>query len=337
MDQNNIYRIGIDKISLYNFSVDMGENVKKIIENKANCVKEKAIVEDEFFSIINSYVIYQNELGIGENLHSRITFNPNKLIYGSNVCNSNIPDLRIAMEKLNKILKEKGIKVDFSEAKIADIELNINMPVNFQNYYEIFMLFIKQFTHSKSISSIIDAEKVNDFKADESFYCPISKNLSFKIYDKTIEKKLNYPVTRMEYSFELTTYKYITEKYGLDNSLQTLLSNLQLPEKIFKERIQKDFTSKFDKYLLKRKELLEREYLAFKKSNELARKVGRKEERDVYKYLEQFWIFDYNFLNEIVVKHDKKHKGRELERIKKKYSMHNNLEKLEKVWDFIFN
>ena len=108
-------------------------------------------------------------------------------------------------------------------------------------------------------------------------------------------------------------------------------------EDIFKYRIKQDFIKKAFTYIEKNiKPILEREYLAFKKSSALARRTGRKTERNVYKYLEQFLIFDYSFLIEIIEKYDSKHKGREINRLKNKYIQHDNLKKFNHLLELIF-
>lgn len=129
----------------------------------------------------------------------------------------------------------------------------------------------------------------------------------------------------------------MVEKFGIDNSLESLIKNNQLLEEIFKYRIKQDFIKKAFAYIEKNiKPILEREYLAFKKSSALARRTGRKTERNVYKYLEQFWIFDYSFLIEIIEKYDSKHKGREINRVKDKYIQHDNLKKFNHLLELIF-
>lgn len=129
----------------------------------------------------------------------------------------------------------------------------------------------------------------------------------------------------------------MVEKFGIDNSLESLIKNNQLLEEIFKYRIKQDFIKKAFTYIEKNiKPILEREYLAFKKSSALARRTGRKIERNVYKYLEQFWIFDYSFLIEIIEKYDSKHKGREINRVKDKYIQHDNLKKFNHLLELIF-
>lgn len=337
LSENKIFRIGIDKISLYNFSIETEKRFKKLTDYKENSLKEKTIITDELFSIVNSYTVYQGEKEVEESFFNRITFNPNKILTGDNICNSTTLDLKEAIEKLTLMLKEKEIYIDFSDSRIADIEINLNVPIDFNEYSEVFMLFFKQINFSKAISAITDSERVKNFKIDESFFTRINKSVTFKVYSKDREKNLNASISRLEYFFETSSYKYISEKFGKDNSLATLLKNNDLIELIFRERLKKDFIKKAFNYIENRiKPVLEKEYLAFKKANILARSTGRKEERNIYRYLEEFWIFDYSFLIDIIGKYDSKHKGRETKKILEKYIQHNNLKKLNYLLELIF-
>ena len=90
---------------------------------------------------------------------------------------------------------------------------------------------------------------------------------------------------------ETSSYKYQCEKYGVDNSLSYLLSSENFIETLFRERLKKDFILKMFDYLEREvKPTLENKYKIFKQNNALARQTGRKEARDVYRYLEQYWI-----------------------------------------------
>ncbi|WP_294727683.1 phage/plasmid replication protein [uncultured Fusobacterium sp.] len=337
VDKKKIFRIGIDKISLYNFSIKTNKEFQKLIDNRGNCVKEKTIITDELFSIINSYTLFQEGEELQENIFNKIVFNPNKLLTGDNICNTTPDQLPKVIEKLTKLLKEKGVEIDFSEAKIADIEINLNVPVDFNDYSEVFTLFYKQLKKSKLISEISDSEKISEFRIDESYFSRLSRSVTFKIYSKDREKGLNFKVTRLEYYLESLAYKYAMSKYNLDSSLKDLIANPKVIEDIFRERVKKDFIIKSLKYIDNNvKPVLEREYIAFKKANALAKMTGRKEERNVYKYLEKFWIFDYSFLIELIEKHNIKNKGREIKRVLKKYIQHDNLKKLNYLLETIF-
>lgn len=335
---DKIFRIGIDKISLYNFKLNTDREFKKEVEYKDNSIKERTILENQFFSFVSSYVLYQTPQGVEESVYNRITFNPNKLLTGDNVSNCSSQDLLIAIDKLKSLLKLNGVEIDLSEAKIADIEINLNVPIELEEYKDVFLLIFEQFKYADVISELTHQKEYERKKEDKGFFSALSKSVTFKVYSKSKEKGLAFPVTRLEYFFEMSAYKYLVEeKYQLDNSLTTLISYPNLLENIFRHRARNDFAQKVFKYLEKtHKPLLEERYLAFKNSNKLAREKGRKEERDVYGYLEKFWIFDYSFLIEIVNEHDPKHKGRETQRIIKKYSQYKNLGKLNFLLEKIF-
>ena len=192
INHEKIFRYGIDKISLYNFSLHTEKNFKKLIEDKENVMKEKTIITDELFSIVNSYTLYQGEEGIEESYFNRITFNPNKILTGDNICNSTSEDLEKAIEKLTDILKEKDIYIDFSSAKVADIEINLNVSIDFNEYSEVFMLLFKQNEYSKLISALTNSNIVKELRIDESFFTRLSKSVRFKAYSKDREKIESY-------------------------------------------------------------------------------------------------------------------------------------------------
>lgn len=330
-------RIGIDKISIYDYECSINPKLKEVVE-RVNGVKEVASIKRELFSMTYNYTLTETDRGLSETCFNKLTFNPNKILRGNNIENSSIQELKEALEKLETLLEKEGIIVDFSNAKIADIEINLNLPINFNEYFEVFLLFAKQhLNYAKGIYSITNAERINEFKYDESLFIPLSKNTTFKIYSKDRESNLSYHLTRLEYCLETSSYKYQCEKYGADNSLNYLLSSKDFIETLFRERLKKDFIFKMLDYLEKEvKPILESKYKIFKQNNALARQTGRKEARDVYRYLEQYWIFDYTFLIDLVERYNSKNKGREIKRIREKYSKHNNLQKLNFILEIIF-
>ena len=330
-------RIGIDKISIYDYECSINPKLKEVVE-RANGVKEVASIKRELFSMTYNYTLTETDRGLSETCFNKLTFNPNKILRGNNIENSSIQELKEALEKLETLLEKESIIVDFSNAKVADIEINLNLPINFNEYFEVFLLFAKQhLNYAKGIYSITNAERINEFKYDESLFIPLSKNTTFKIYSKDRESNLPYYLTRLEYCLETSSYKYQCEKYGVDNSLNYLLSSKDFIETLFRERLKKDFIFKMFDYLEKEvKPILESKYKIFKQNNVLARQTGRKETRDVYRYLEQYWIFDYTFLIELVERYNSKNKGREIKRIREKYSKHNNLQKLNIILEIIF-
>lgn len=330
-------RIGIDKISIYDYECSINPKRKDIIERE-NTIKESASIKNELFTLSYNYTLIETSHGIQETSFNKLTFNPNKLLSGNNVKNSSVDELRQAIEILKSILKKEGIAINLDNAKIADIEININLPIDFDEYYEVFLLFAKQYWEkAQGIYKLTDEERVELFKRDESMFIPLTKNTAFKIYSKNRESNLSYPLTRIEYNLEVDPYKYQCIKNGITNSLEDLLKSNGFIESIFREKIKKDFILKMMKYLEKKiKPTLESKYKIFKQNNVLARQTGRKEARDVYRYLEQYWVFDYTFLIELVGKYNSKNKGREIKRIREKYSKHNNLQKLNFILEMIF-
>lgn len=330
-------RIGIDKISFYDYECSINPKLKDITERE-NTVKETASVKNELFTLSYNYTLIETNHGIQETCFNKLTFNPNKILRGNNVKNSSVDELRQAIETLKSILEKEGIMIDFTNAKIADIEININLPIDFNEYYQVFLLFAKQYWEkAQGTYKLTDEERIESFKKDESVFIPLTKNTTFKIYSKDRESKLSNSLTRIEYNFEFYPYKYQCIKNGITNSLKDLLRSEGFIENIFRERIKKDFILRMMKYLEKRiKPTLESKYKIFKQNNALARQTGRKEARDVYRYLEQYWIFDYTFLIELVEKYNSKNKGREIKRIKEKYSKHDNLQKLNYILEMIF-
>ncbi len=328
-------RIGIDKISFYDYECSINPRLKDIVE-KENGVKEVASIKRELFSMTYNYTLTETDGGLSETCFNKLTFNPNKILRGNNIQNSSIEDLKMALEELKNILERDGIIVDFTNAKIADIVLSFSLFS--EVIVEVFLLFAKQHINfAKGIYSITNANRISDFKYDESLFIPLSKNTTFKIYSKDRESNLPYKLTRLEYCLETSSYKYQCEKYGVDNSLSYLLSSENFIETLFRERLKKDFILKMFDYLEREvKPTLENKYKIFKQNNALARQTGRKEARDVYRYLEQYWIFDYTFLIELVEKYNSKNKGREIKRIREKYSKHNNLQKLNFILEIIF-
>lgn len=336
MDRNKIFRVGIDRLSLYNFKINKMCDGLVINTSNDTFSQESTHVKDELFSLDTSVRIFKN----GEVREFKtITFNPNKILHGQNVHNCR-EELIDALFELEKILNERGIEIDFTEAKINNIEINQNIGIDFKELNEVFLLFFSQKNNSKATFRNTDNIKFMQKLKSESFFY---KNTALKIraYDKTAEvndlEVLNFPVTRVEYMFERQTYSYFLKKLGQDNTLQTLIGNIELIDYMFIYYLKKDFIKKSVNFLNENlKKTLEVQYMNFKKNNKLARETNRKQKRNVYKFLEEFWIFDYKFVQEIVKKHDRKSFRREKERVERLLKKHNNLEKLINLVDIFF-
>lgn len=336
MKKEEIFRYGIDKISLFNLKINTCKKWKIQRDENDYRITEKQIISEELFSIISSYSIINNDGVLEERNFNYLTFNPNVILEGNNIRNSTTEDLKIAIEKLKLILKSKGIDVELSEAKIMEIEFNINLPIDFNKNRDVFHLFINQFNDPKFIGRFIKSEKISDTRSDESYFTKLNKTSTFIIYSKDTEANYHEKVTRLEYRLGNDTYRYLANIHGYSNSLEDLLNNKIIPQDFFQYRAKSDFMRKVFSYLDGTlKPLLEREYLNFKEINAFARKHNKKENRDVYKHLTQFNIFDYSYLIELVEKHNVKNKSREIQRILRKYKAYDNLKKMEYIMNFI--
>lgn len=337
MEENKIFRFGIDKIKLFNFDLKTDKKWKTQNIENGNAITEQMTIKDELFSIVSNYTITMVGNDYSENTFNHITFNPNKVLSGDNIRNSSTEDLKKVALKLTEILAKKEVYIDLTTAKISEIEFNINMPVNFEEYKKVFQLFIFQFRDSKFVGRFIRKEEEKESRADETYFAKINRTSEFLIYDKAKEAGVDQIVTRMEYRIGADSYRYNANLYGLTNSLEDLYHHPEIPELIFVDRAKRDFLQKSFQFLEANiKPVLEREYLNFKKNNHFARINGRKTRRNVYKHLTAYNIFDYSFLIELVKKHDNKNYKREKERIMRKYAHYNNIDKLNHITNFIF-
>ncbi|MDR1831593.1 MAG: hypothetical protein LBQ97_02525 [Fusobacteriaceae bacterium] len=336
MEIDKIFRFGIDKVKLFGFDMKTEKKWKiQSTENEDDYI-EKTVINDELFSIVSTYRLKSCGDTYEEIISNHIEFNPNRILSGNNVRNATTADLQEAVDILTEILAKKEVYVDFSDAKIKEIEFNVNLPVDFESYKRVFQLFIFQFREPKFIGRFIKKEKESEYRSDETYFTKINKKSSFLIYDKSKESDYPKEVTRMEYQFSYDTYRYNVNLYGLTNSLEDLLRHPEIPEKLFVDRAKKDFLQKAFQFLEENiKPILEREYLNFKKNNRFYKLNGRPQRRNVYKYLNQYNIFDYSFLIDLVQKHDAPHMQREKERIIRKYGHLNNVEKLNRVMNFL--
>ena len=99
-------RIGIDKISFYDYECSINPRLKDIVE-KENGVKEVASIKRELFSMTYNYTLTETDGGLSETCFNKLTFNPNKILRGNNIQNSSIEDLKTALEELKNILKRR--------------------------------------------------------------------------------------------------------------------------------------------------------------------------------------------------------------------------------------
>lgn len=337
MDKEKIFRIGIDRLSLYNFKIKKMCDGLVISSSNEEFKQETTHIKDELFSLDTSVRVFNT----GEVREFRsLTFNPNKILTGQNIQNSRVNELQSALIELEEILKTKGIEIDFTEAKINSIEINLNIQAEFKDYWEVFLLFFTQKTNSKTTARNTENTKLSEKLKSESFFYKNS-SMKIRIYDKTAEVNdpniLSIPITRVEYMFERQAYSYFLKKLGHDNTLDNLIKNIQLIDYMFFYYIKKDFLKKSVVYINDNiKRVLEVQYLAFKSANKLARETSRKQKRNVYRHLEDYWIFDKKFVVEIVKRHDRKNYHRESLIVKKTLNKHNNLDKFNFLVEHFF-
>lgn len=336
MNLDKILRIGIDKLVLS--GVDIETNKPSLIIQGANWVEEKVEIKEELFSIVKSTKLYDN----GEITESNyINLNPNRILYGHNIVNSRKEELIQAVDKLKYMLERKGINASFDKAKIAEIEINTNIKVKFEDYKEVLTLLFLRLPNLRKISNH------NKSKAYRRIFMDSTldggwQNHSVKAYDKRREVNnesiLNFDLLRVEWRLASSSYKYYVQKFSTDSTLQSLINNDSILDNIFRELCLKKLLEGAYKELEDNiYPQLEQTYINFKKASKEQIVRGKKPKRNVFKYLQDnCWIFDYSYLIEIVSNHDKKHKGREINRIKKNYFHLTNIDKLNYLVEFIY-
>lgn len=328
IDFEKVFRVGVDKITLHGFEIIQMDENKIFTQKNKDSTYTKVHIDDELFNLFSSIKVFDN----GEmRRFQNISFNPNKLLFGHNIHNSREIELKESIKKLDSILRNQNIILDFTNAKITDIEVNQNFDIYFADYYEVWLLFFSQLDDSKTTFGIKKSKKLEDKLKVESFYKDQGSH-KVRAYDKTQEVNKPYvftrKVSRVEFTFRGTTYAYFMKKLGIDNSLEELIKNMQHIDLMFLEFIQKNFFKNVAKFIQNEiKDVSELEYLMFKQKNKLAKATKRKQERNVYKYLDKFWVFDKSFIIEIIARHDKKHKSRETKRINKLLAHRDNLQK----------
>ena len=121
MEENKIFRFGIDKIKLFNFDLKTDKKWKTQNIENGNAITEQMTIKDELFSIVSNYTITMVGNDYSENTFNHITFNPNKVLSGDNIRNSSTEDLKKVALKLTEILAKKEVYIDLTTAKISEI------------------------------------------------------------------------------------------------------------------------------------------------------------------------------------------------------------------------
>ncbi|ADO83726.1 hypothetical protein [Ilyobacter polytropus] len=338
LDLNKIFRIGLDKISIYNFKIKDGSQLLKSEKTTDYYTEESFYLDDEMISLNSSTRFYSD----GRTTHFQVLiFNPNKILHSHNIYNADKTDLMNSIIKLIEILRKKGIELDLSDARVRSVEINKNYDIHIKELIEALTLLFISFDNSVKISNGGKNKNFKKIYQDNTFLYS-KKTISFQAYCKTSQvndqKLLDKMITRIELELIGASYRNRMSKHKLDDKLSTLTENYGVIELIFKDYIKNIVYKRAVNYIEENiKPTLESEYLAYKKSNASAAKIGKKQRKGVYRHLaENYWLFDYLFLYEIVDKHEKKNKNREKKTIEKRLSNHNNLEKLNYLMDFIF-
>lgn len=336
--RDKLERVGIDKLVLSGIKIETDK--KSLFTEGQGWVEEKFEIKEEQFSIEKTIKLYESG-EVRETTYLR--FNPNKILHGHNIYNARNFELKESINRLISLLNDKNIHIDLSDAKISEIEININLDLTFEEYKEVFTLLFLKLPKLRKIGNINLNESYKKLFQDSTLDGGW-KNHKVRVYDKKREvddkNLLDFELIRLEWWLSSSTYKYYaTERFNIDNTLEALLEDHNILDKIFMELCHEKLFKEAYRYL--EKELvpnLELSYLEFKKQNKLARVTGRSSKRNVYKYLEDnSWIFDYSNLENIISSHDKPHKTREIKRIKDNYSHLDNKDKLSYLVGKIFN
>lgn len=360
VEVNRLVKIGIDRVVFNGFKVLEDKENEKFLKTRIlekDKYSEKMKWNENGIKLEVSKVKKENDV---ENENVKLEFNPNKIMEKHNIYNSDLNTLEKAIEIVVETLKTHGITLDLSQAKIKEIELNLNLPLNVDKLEEV--LDMLGSANSKRALCIKSAKGLSTRDIDKirTFYINSVKSTekTIKIYDKTLEVfmkdriKTDIPITRIEVLFGRDYYRRVLTKLGKTNKLSELMKmNEEFLKKIFREALLKEISSNGEKKIRKMKRSLKEEFISFRstekikrKKREQLKKAGKeipeiyKQERGVFKYLEKTcWIFDYSFLIELVNNHmEKKHISTYVKQIVKKYLKNNNYEKYQALKKLIF-
>ena len=360
VEVNRLVKIGIDRVVFNSFKDLEDKEKEKFLKTRIlekDKYSEKMKWNENGIKLEVSKVKKENDV---ENENVKLEFNPNKIMEKHNIYNSDLNTLEKAIEIVVETLKTHGITLDLSQAKIKEIELNLNLPLNVDKLEEV--LDMLGSANSKRALCIKSAKGLSTRDIDKirTFYINSVKSTekTIKIYDKTLEVfmkdriKTDIPITRIEVLFGRDYYRRVLTKLGKTNKLSELMKmNEEFLKKIFREALLKEISSNGEKKIRKMKRSLKEEFISFRstekikrKKREQLKKAGKeipeiyKQERGVFKYLEKTcWIFDYSFLIELVNNHmEKKHISTYVKQIVKKYLKNNNYEKYQALKKLIF-
>lgn len=361
INKSRLNKIGIDRIVLNNFNI---KNFDRL--NKKETITD--IEYTEFFKEKNKLfsLNYSTHLRSNGDMYiiSSLEFNPNKIIEGHNIYNSTTEELLASIEYLLKKISKNGIELDITGAKVKELEINITFIQSFKKLEEVItMIGGANYKKSLGLHSYEHKKKLKNMKIDRSLYINSKmeenqrdiKGKVIKIYDKSFELKRNSNLevdeylTRVEVVAGRDYYREYMKSLDLTNSLTDLVENKKLLEALFKKSIDQELATKPREYIeniLKKR--LKYDFINFRR-NEKVKRIERKklkeqgkeipkylkEERGVFEYLDrESWIFDYNYLLEIILTElNSKNRDKFSDQIVKKYKYKNN----SKVFNNLLN
>ena len=337
LDLEKCLRFGVDKLSIYNFKLSC-HNELKAIEGNDSYIKESIFIrEKELFNLEYITTIIKDSNEIKTKIYSRLTFNPNKLLYGHNIYNSKKSDIDYALDKLLDNLKKRGIELDLSSAKFKDIEININFSIDFWEYLQAFILIALQLPNPTYYGRLNkDSETIEDLKSDEGFY-DSNKRRNFRLYDKSeeVRKKSKIDISNLV-RFEFTFLRPLLNEYFKRKKLENLFCHLsdEFIEEIFKYYFELYISSKVNSHIRSKSAKLEEEYLKFKRDQKQAKQFKKPVKRKVYEYLKKFIIYDKQQIYDVIKIYDNTHFSREKIKIDKEFIDKNTFEKLIRLEPF---
>lgn len=340
LDHSLCKRIGIDRIVLYNFEIKCLNMYKKYEEVPNEYYQEKVSIETEIAELTSVTRLFADEKTTIKEF-KQLSFNPNKILNGHNIYNSRGEELKVALDILIKHFLDKGIEIDLTNAKIAELEININIFRSFKELHEALLLLLIKSKQLKRISDFKENKSLKEMFTPGSLIAKWGPT-TCQAYDKTLEigneELLNEPLTRIEWTLLSRVLTHLSKSLQIDLSLYGIIHNFENIEKVFRYLVLEKLKKPADKYLEgELKNNLDKGYVTFKALAKQDRKTGMKERRNVYKFLEdEYWIFDYSLLEEILRRYEKKNLVREIKRIREKYIHHNGFKQLNHLVDNIF-
>jgi hypothetical protein len=353
--------IGIDRIIINNFQI---LNFEKLDMESKRTFKDTSRTEEievygskhEFFNIkfsvhtSNKNILYTS---------ASLDFNPNKILTGTNVSNSSVEALQEALSIITDSLQSNGVEIDLSDARIKYIEINKNLNIPYKDLEEILLAVGRaNYKNSESYGAFNEENTPSKIRVNKSTYVNLADR-KILIYDKRFEMlrkhkhDIGFDLTRFEVKINRDYYRRKMNELGLDNSLQTLISNSQILETLYAGEIGLHIFKTTENYILNTiKPNLDKCFKAFKraekyKSKERERLKSQNKDipdkykitRGVLKYLSKHsWIFDVEFLLEVIKNNvEQGHTTREMRRAIKNHGEIRNYKLFQELKEqFIF-